>query len=69
MVAMKARLDESESTNAPQTLGATRFEKHEFQLCGEGLEPETRLILVTEKQKHTPLAYPRAYAQIKKKPL
>lgn len=69
MVAMKARLDESESTNAPQMLGATRFEKHEFQLCGEGSEPETRLILVTEKQKHTPLAYPRAYAQIKKKPL
>ena len=69
MVAMKARLDESEQTNALQMLGATRFEKHEFALVSDFSEPETRLILVTEKQGHTPASYPRAYAQIKKKPL
>ena len=69
MVAMKARLDESEQTNAPQILGASRFEKEEFQLVGGSAEPETRLILIAEKQNPTPSAYPRAYAQIKKKPL
>lgn len=69
MVAMKARLDESEQTNAPKMLGATRFEKQEFSLVSDFSEPEARLILVTEKQKPTPVSFPRAYAQIKKKPL
>lgn len=69
MVAMKARLDESEQTCAPQILGATRFERHEFELVGVDSEVETRLILISEKQKATPKSYPRVYAQIKKKPL
>ncbi len=68
MVAMKARLDESEQTKAPQMLGATAFERHEFELVGEK-ESEARLILIADKQKPTPILYPRAYAQIKKKPL
>ncbi|MBO4980009.1 MAG: 16S rRNA (guanine(527)-N(7))-methyltransferase RsmG [Clostridia bacterium] len=68
MVAMKAKLDESEQTRAPQMLGATAFERHEFELIGEQ-QSETRLILIAEKQKPTAAAYPRAYAQIKKKPL
>jgi len=68
MIAMKAKLDESESTMAPQTLGASCFKRHEFTLRGAETE-ETRLILVAKKQKHTPKEYPRAYTQIKKKPL
>ncbi len=69
MIAMKARLDESEQTGAPQVLGASGFEKQEFSLNGGLAGVETRLILIAEKQKVTPAAYPRAYAQIKKKPL
>ncbi|MBO5305360.1 MAG: 16S rRNA (guanine(527)-N(7))-methyltransferase RsmG [Clostridia bacterium] len=68
MVAMKAKLDESESTNAHEMLGSLPFERHEFELKDE-LLTESRLILVAKKQKHTPKEYPRAYAQIKKKPL
>ncbi len=68
MIAMKAKLDESEATKAPQTLGASPFERHEFTLKGAEID-EARLILVAKKQKHTPKDFPRAYAQIKKKPL
>ena len=69
MVAMKARLDESDGTKAPQILGASPFEKHELELKGDSGSSEFRLLLVSEKQRPTPLTYPRAYAQIKKKPL
>jgi len=70
MVAMKAKLDESETTKAPSTLGASPFERHELMLRSPDTDQtETRLILVAEKQKHTPKDYPRAYAQIKKKTL
>ena len=70
MVAMKAKLDESEATKAPSTLGASPFERHELMLRSPDTDQtETRLILVADKQKHTPKDYPRAYAQIKKKPL
>lgn len=68
MIAMKAKLDESEQTKAWQHLGAAPFHRHEFQLMG-GKTPEERLILETKKHSSTPKAYPRAYAQIKKKPL
>ena len=37
---------------------------HPFALEGDG-----RVIFAVKKQNHTPRAYPRAFAQIKKKPL
>lgn len=68
MIAMKAKLDESEATNAPKLLGASPFERYALTLQFNELT-ETRLILIAEKKKNTPKEYPRAYAQIKKKPL
>lgn len=68
MIAMKAKIDERETTKAPQILGASQFESHSFELR-DGENIETRLILIAAKQKATPTEYPRSYSQIKKKPL
>lgn len=68
MVAMKARLDESERTKAPDRLGASPFERHAFVLKSSR-ETDSRLILVSRKLKPTPREYPRPYAKIKKQPL
>ena len=68
MVAMKARLDESEATNAPARLGASPFERHAFELKSSR-ETDRRLLLVSRKLASTPREYPRPYAKIKKRPL
>ncbi len=68
MVAMKARLDESETTKAPERLGASSFERHEFELKSSR-ETDSRLLLVSQKLTPTPRDYPRPYPKIKKYPL
>ena len=68
MLAMKAKLDESESTDAPKVLGASPFEKHMFELKSSR-ETDSRLLLVSNKIKPTPRSYPRPYAKIKNQPL
>ena len=68
MLAMKAKLDPSELTQAPETLGCTAFEHHALELKSPR-ETETRVLLLAKKTKDTPKEYPRGYAQIKKKPL
>ena len=71
--AMKGNPGEDEyprANTAYAKLGAPLSEEdiHKFQLLGGGAE-ETRTIFVAKKIKNTPKDYPRAYAQIKKKPL
>jgi 16S rRNA (guanine527-N7)-methyltransferase len=68
MLAMKARLDESETTKAPELLGATPFERHAFELKSSR-ETDSRLLLVSHKIRSTPDEYPRPYAKIKSRPL
>ena len=68
MVAMKAKLDESEATKAPELLGASSFVRHAFELKSSR-ETDSRLILVSRKMNPTPRTYPRPYAKIKKQPL
>ena len=68
MVAMKARLDESETTKAPERLGASPFDRHAFELKSSR-ETDNRLILVSHKLRSTPREFPRPYAKIKKQPL
>ena len=51
-----------------RTLGGEVVEIHEFPLHADG-EVQTRYIIEIKKTSHTPAAYPRQYAKIKKKPL
>ena len=68
MLAMKARLDESEATKASVLLGATPFERHAFELKSSR-ETDSRLLLLAHKNNSTPREYPRQYAKIKSRPL
>ena len=51
-----------------KTLGGEVVQIHEFSLHADG-EVQTRYIIEIKKTSHTPAAYPRQYAKIKKKPL
>ena len=67
--AMKGAPDPSEvaaAQSAYTKLGAPMEEEdaHRFTLAGDD-----RVIFAVKKQNHTPRSYPRAFAQIKKKPL
>jgi 16S rRNA (guanine527-N7)-methyltransferase len=55
-----------EATNGTKTLGCKEKQTISFSLPFEGGERE---IIVLEKNKKTPLKYPRNFGQIKKKPL
>ena len=68
MVALKGKNGHEELINAQKaidTLGVELIDEEKFMIE----EDATRINLYFKKVKHTPNKYPRAYGQIKKKPL
>ena len=68
MVALKGKNGHEELLNAKKaidTLGVELVDEEKFMIE----EDATRINLYFKKVKHTPSKYPRAYGQIKKKPL
>jgi 16S rRNA (guanine(527)-N(7))-methyltransferase RsmG len=57
-----------EAERGIKLLGADLQKMEIFDLCGE-TEPQKRVVLLFQKQTKTPKIYPRAFAQIRKKPL
>lgn len=66
--ASKANEELDEARRAIDVLGGTLVGEHSKEICfdGENLE---RHLFVIRKDKHTPVSYPRKYAQILKNPL
>lgn len=72
LIAMKGKNAENELSAAKRAiamLGGRGARLESITLKATGLEPLTHPLIIVDKQKKTPKAYPRAYAQISKKPL
>ena len=71
-LAMKGARGEAELTaaaHAVRTLGGRVAAVHALSLRAENDEAEARLVIEIKKERPTPLAYPRPFAKIQKKPL
>ena len=72
LIAMKGKNAENELSAAKRAiamLGGRGARLESITLKATGLEPLTHPLIIVDKQEKTPKAYPRAYAQISKKPL
>ena len=72
LVAMKGKNAENELSAAKRAiamLGGRGARLESVTLKASGLEPLTHPLIIVDKQEKTPKTYPRAYAQISKKPL
>ena len=72
LIAMKGKNAENELSAAKRAiamLGGRGARLESITLKATGLEPLTHPLIIVYKQEKTPKAYPRAYAQISKKPL
>ena len=72
LIAMKGKNAENELSAAKRAiamLGGRGARLESITLKAAGLEPLTHPLIIVDKQEKTPKAYPRAYAQISKKPL
>ncbi len=72
MIAMKGKNAEFELAGAKRaiaTLGGRDARCEEIKLSSGGEEPLTHPLIIIDKREHTPKNYPRAFAQISKKPL
>lgn len=72
LIAMKGKNAENELSSAKRAiamLGGRGARLESVTLKAAGLEPLTHPLIVVDKQEKTPKSYPRAYAQISKKPL
>lgn len=72
LIAMKGKNAENELSSAKRAiamLGGRAARLESVTLKATGLEPLTHPLIVVDKQEKTPKTYPRAYAQISKKPL
>jgi len=67
--AAKAEEETSEAKNCIRVLGGTDVAMHATELINLDGSAEPRCIIEVQKAKATPAIYPRAYAQILKKPL
>ncbi len=72
MIAMKGKNAEFELSGAKRaiaTLGGRDARCEEIRLTSASDEPLTHPLIIIDKREHTPKNYPRAFAQISKKPL
>ena len=72
LIAMKGKNAENELSAAKRAiamLGGRGARLESVTLKASGLEPLTHPLITVEKQEKTPKGYPRAFAQISKKPL
>ena len=72
LIAMKGKNAENELSGAKRAiamLGGRGARIESITLTSKGLEPLTHPLILVDKQEKTPKNYPRAFAQISKKPL